>query len=84
MTVAGIIENWRNTKFENRLVELASQEDEFKEIGVTNETFVDAIDGLIEAHQKEFETFKTKSSPLELSEEEKLKYREMQKSTRDT
>ena len=84
ITVAGILENWRNTKFEARLCELASEENEFKEIGVTNEVFVDAIDGLIEAHQKEFETFKTKSSPLELSEKEKLKYREMQKSTQDT
>ena len=84
ITVAGILENWRNTKYETRLCELASEEDEFKEIGVTSDVFVDAIDGLIEAYQKEFEAFKTKSSPLELSEEEKLKYREMQKSTRDT
>jgi len=84
ITVAGILENWRNTKYETRLCELASEEDEFKEIGVTSDVFVDVIDGLIEAYQKEFEAFKTKSSPLELSEEEKLKYREMQKSTRDT
>ena len=84
ITVARIIENYRNTKFEARLCELASEEDEFKEIGVTKEVFGDAINSLIEAHQKEFETFKTKSSPLELSEEEKLKYREMQKSTQDT
>ena len=84
ITVARIIENYRNTKFETRLCELASEEDEFKEIGVTNEVFADAINSLVEAHQKEFETFKTKSSPLELSEEEKLKYREMQKSTQDT
>ena len=83
MTVAGILENWRNTKYEGRLRELASEENEFKEIGVTNEVFVDAINSLIEAHRKEFETFKTKSSPLELSEEEKLKYREMQKSIED-
>ena len=84
ITVAKILENWRNTKFEARLCELASEEDEFKEIGVTNEVFADAIGSLIETHQKEFETFKTKNSPLELSEEEKLKYREMQKSTQDT
>jgi len=63
MTVAGILENWRNTKYEGRLRELASEENEFKEIGVTNEVFVDAINSLIEAHRKEFETFKTKSSP---------------------
>ena len=84
ITVATILENWRGTKFETRLCELASEENEFNEIGVTNEVFVDAINGLIETHQKEFETFKEKNSPLELTEEEKLKYREMQKSTQDT
>ena len=84
ITVAGILENWRDTKFEKRLCDLASAEDEFKEIGVTNAVFTDAINGLIDAHQKEFETFKTKNSPLELTDEEKSKYREMQKSTQDT
>ena len=84
ITVAGILENWRDTQFEKRLCDLASAEDEFKEIGVTNAVFTDAINGLIDAHQKEFETFKTKNSPLELTDEEKSKYREMQKSTQDT
>ena len=79
ITVAGILENWRDTKFEKRLCELASAEDEFKEIGVTNAVFTDAINGLIDKHKKEFETFKTKNSPLELTDEEKSKYREMQK-----
>ena len=74
----------RDSKFEKRLCELASEEDEFNEIGVTNEVFTDAISGLIETHQKEFETFKKKSSPLELTDEEKLKYREMQKSSKDS
>ena len=84
ITLAGILENWRDSKFEKRLCELASEEDEFNEIGVTNEVFTDAISGLIETHQKEFETFKKKSSPLELTDEEKLKYREMQKSSKDS
>ena len=84
ITLAGILENWRDSKFEKRLCELASEEDEFNEIGVTNEVFTDAISGLIETHQKEFETFKRKSSPLELTDEEKLKYREMQKSSKDS
>ena len=83
ITLAGILENWRDSKFEKRLCELASEEDEFNEIGVTNEVFTDAISGLIETHQKEFEIFKKKSSPLELTDEEKLKYRGMQKSTQD-
>ena len=84
ITLAGILENWRDSKFEKRLCELASEEDEFNEIGVTNEVFTDAISGLIETHQKEFETFKKKNSPLELTDEEKLKYREMQKSSKDS
>ncbi len=84
ITVAGILENWRDTQFEKRLCDLASAEDEFKEIGVTNAVFTDAINGLIDKHQKEFETFKTKNSPLELTDEEKSKYRGMQKSTQDT
>jgi len=84
ITLGGILENWRDSKFEKRLCELASEEDEFNEIGVTNAVFTDAISGLIETHQKEFETFKKKSSPLELTDEEKLKYREMQKSSKDS
>ena len=84
ITLGGILENWRDSKFEKRLCELASEEDEFNEIGVTNEVFTDAISGLIETHQKEFEIFKKKSSPLELTDEEKLKYREMQKSSKDS
>ena len=84
ITLAGILENWRDTKFEKRLCGLASDEDGFNEIGVTSEVFIDAIDSLIEAHQKEFETFKTKNSPLELTDEEKLKYRKMQKSSQDS
>ena len=84
ITLAGILENWRDTKFEKRLCGLASDEDGFNEIGVTSEVFIDAVDSLIEAHQKEFEAFKTKNSPLELTNEEKLKYRKMQKSSRDS
>jgi DNA primase len=84
ITLAGILENWRDTKFEKRLCGLASDEDGFNEIGVTSEVFIEAVDSLIEAHQKEFEAFKTKNSPLELTDEEKLKYRKMQKSSQDS
>ena len=84
ITLAGILENWRDTKFEKRLRGLASDEDGFNEIGVTSKVFIDAVDSLIEAHQKEFEAFKTKNSPLELTDEEKLKYRKMQKSSQDS
>ncbi len=81
ITLAGILENWRDTKFQKRLFELASDEDEFKEIGVTEEVFVDAINGLIVGNEKKFETFKTKKSPVELTEKEREKYREMQKTS---
>jgi len=84
ITLGGILENWRDTKFEKRLCGLASDEDGFNEIGVTSEVFIDAVDSLIETHQKEFEAFKTKNSPLELTDEEKLKYRKMQKSSQDS
>jgi len=81
ITLAGILENWRDTKFQKRLFELASDENEFKEIGVTEEVFVDAINGLIVGNEKKFETFKTKKSPVELTEKEREKYREMQKTS---
>ncbi len=81
VTLAGILENWRDTKFEQRLRALSSEEETFDEIGVTSETFLDAIHGLIEANEKEFDSFKTKMSPSDLTEEEKSRYREMQKST---
>lgn len=81
ITLAGILENWRDTKFEQRLRALSTEEETFDEIGVTAETFVDAIHGLIEANKKEFDSFKTKMSPSDLTEEEKSRYREMQKST---
>ncbi len=84
ITLAGILENWRDTKYEKRLHELAADEEAFNEIGVTNEVFLDAIKGLIEANKKEFEAFKMKNSPFELTDEEKLRYRETQKSELDT
>lgn len=81
ITLAGILENWRDTKFEQRLRALSTEEETFDEIGVTTETFLDAIQGLIEANKEEFESFKNKSSPSDLTEEEKSRYRQMQKST---
>lgn len=81
ITLAGILENWRDTKFEQRLQALSAEEETFDEIGVTTETFLDAIQSLIDANKKEFESFKTKSSPSDLTEEEKSRYRKMQKST---
>ena len=80
ITLAGILENWRDTKFESRLRALSTEEETFDEIGVTSEAFLDAIQGLIDANKHEFESFKAKSSPSDLTEEEKSRYREMQKS----
>ena len=81
ITLAGILENWRDTKFEQRLRALSTEEEAFDEIGVTAETFLDAIQGLIDANLKEFDSFKAKNSPSDLTEEEKFRYRQMQKST---
>ena len=81
ITLAGILENWRDTKYYQRLQALSTEEETFDEIGVTAEAFVDAIESLINANKKQFESFKTKTSPSDLTEEEKARYREMQKST---
>ncbi len=79
ITLAGILENWRGTKFENRLRELAADETIFDEIEVTKEVFLDAVDKLVQSQQREFEAFRQKLSPSGLSEEERVKYRKMQK-----
>ena len=80
VVLGSILENWRNTKFEKRLNELAAEEEFFNEIGVTSEEFSDTVRRLIDANIREFEIFKMKKSPSELTEEEKTHYRNMQKS----
>jgi DNA primase len=84
ITLGGILENWRDTKFEKRLQEISADEETFNEIGVTTDVFLDAIQGLIEANRKEFEHFKMMNSPSELTEEQKIQYRNMQKPALDT
>ena len=84
ITLGGILENWRDTKFDSRLHELSADEEVFNEIAVTPEVFLDAIHGLIESNRKEFEAFKMKNSPSELTEEQKSQYRNMQKTAPDT
>ena len=84
ITLGGILENWRDTKFDRRLQELSADEEVFNEIAVTPEVFLDAIHGLIESNRKEFEAFKMKNSPSELTEEQKSQYRNMQKTAPDT
>jgi len=84
ITLGGILENWRDTKFDRRLQELSADEEVFNEIVVTPEVFLDAIHGLIESNRKEFEAFKMKNSPSELTEEQKSQYRNMQKTAPDT
>ena len=84
ITLAGILENWRGTKFEKRLTELATEEESYNEIGVTSEVFLDAVHGLIESNKKEFEMLKVINSPSELTDEQKAQYRNMQKSSLDT
>jgi DNA primase len=81
VVLSNILENWRDTKFEQRLNELAAEEEFFNEIGVTKNEFVDTVNRLIKANIQEFDIFKHKRKPSDLTEEEKSRYREMQKST---
>ncbi len=80
ITLAAILENWRDTKFERRLRELAADEETFIESKVTDSEFLDAINGLIKDNLEEFKDFKEKHSPSELSEEQKAYFRNKQKS----
>ena len=80
LTTATILEHWRDTKFERRLRELAAEEATVDEIGVTDEEFKDSITRLIQANRREFEQFKMMNKPSEMSEEQKKRYRQMQKS----
>jgi DNA primase len=84
VTLGGILENWRDTKFERRLQELSSEEEVFNEIEVTTEVFLDSIKGLIKSNKKEFELLKGINSPSELTEEQKSQYRKLQKSELDS
>jgi DNA primase len=83
ITLGGILENWRDTKFERRLQELSSEEAVFNEIEVTTEVFLDAIKSLIKSNLKEFELLKGINSPSELTDEQKSRYRNIQKSGLD-
>jgi DNA primase len=78
VVLGNILENWRDTKFEARLNELASEEEFFNEIGVTVDEFLDTIDRLIKANIQEYDLFKVKTKPSEMTENEKSRYREMQ------
>lgn len=84
VTLGGILENWRDTKFEPRLQDLSAEEEAFNEIEVTTEVFLDAIQGLIKSNIKEFELLKGMNSPSELTEEQKSQYRNLQKSELDS
>ena len=84
ITLGGILENWRGTKFEQRLQELSLEEEVFNEIEVTSEVFLDAIKSLIKTNMKEFELLKGINSPSELTDEQKSLYRNLQKSGLDS
>jgi DNA primase len=81
VTLSNILENWRDTKFEKRLRALASEEEFFNEIKATTEDFLSNIELLIKVNIREFDTFKEKNSPSELTDAEKEFYRNLQKST---
>lgn len=84
ITTASILEHWRDTRFEQRLRELAGESETVTEIGVTGAEFMEAIERLIKTNIREFELFKLKNRPSELSEEEKQHYRDMQRTEPET
>jgi DNA primase len=79
-----ILENWRDSKFEQRLSELAAEEEFFNEIGVTVDEFLDTINRLIKANIQQFDSFKLKSKPSDLTEDEKIYYRNLHQSVPDS
>ncbi len=81
VTLGNILENWRGTRFEERLRDLAAEEEFFNEIGATAEDFLENIELLIKVNIREYDTFKRKDSPSELTDDEKKFYRNLQKST---
>jgi DNA primase len=84
INLSNILENWRNTKFENRLKELSSEEEFFNETQVDSDWFTESVSQLIKINCREFDSFAIKNKPSELTEDEKTKYRGMQKSELDT
>ena len=84
VTLAGILENWRDTKFEKRLHELAAEEETFQEVGDNKDAFLDAIRRLVDANQDEFGILKTKRRLSELTEEEKDNLRKTHKTRANT
>lgn len=83
INLASILENWRDTKFEKRLHELAREDELIHEV-VNTDTFLDAIRILIEANQNKFGALKAKRNFSDLTEEEKEMLRKTQKSSVDT
>lgn len=79
VVIGTILENWRGSKFENRLNELAAEEEFFNEIGITDEDFLNNIRLLINENIKQFDIFKQAKSPDELTQEQKAYYRNLQK-----
>lgn len=75
VTLAAILENWRHTRFEKRLAELARDEPFVNEIGVTEAEFVDAINRVIKLNSRELNCFDPGKRPSEWSAEEKQEVR---------
>lgn len=75
VTLAAILENWRNTRFEKRLGELAGEERFCNEIGVTAAEFVDAINRIIELNSRELDCFDLGKRPSQWNAEDKRQLR---------
>lgn len=76
VTLAAILENWRNTRFEKRLGELAGEEGFCNEIGVTAAEFVDAINRIVELNSRELDCFDLGKRPSQWNAEDKRQLRQ--------
>jgi DNA primase len=78
ITTANILEKWRDTKYANRLNEIAASEDILPSLDDPELQFLDAINKLSDTTEKPLDSLKDRHSPEELSETDKEKLRNLQ------
>ena len=80
ITVAAILEHWRDTRYEKKLHELARDELSFDEAGINEEkAFMDAVNRLLDSEKSELNILKNKRSPTEIPKKERDKLQKLQK-----
>ena len=79
ITVAAILEHWRDTRYEKQLHKLAREEPNFDEADINEEVFIDAVNRLLDSGKSDLDILKSKRSMAEFTEEEKDTLRKLQK-----